>query len=75
MDRLLCNLWAVDAEADARQLGYEFPPSEADAISDAMAAVSQLEQMSDEVPEVEEEVLIHEWDEEQNEEFDDALIC
>ena len=74
-DRLLCNLWALDAEADARNLGYEFPPAEADAINDALAAVSRLELMSEEVPEVEEEVLVYEWDEEQNEECEDALIC
>ena len=49
--------------------------SEGDAISDALAAVSRLEEMSDEVPEMEEEILIHEWDEEQNEECDELFNC
>ena len=70
MDRLLCNLWALDAENSARELGFESPPSEDDTIDDALAALSRLQQLAEPVAEPEEEVLVHEWDEELAEELE-----
>ena len=71
MDRLFCNLWALDAENSARELGFESPCSEDDTIDDALAALSRLQQLSEPVPEPEEEELVHEWDEELEEEMED----
>ena len=51
MDRLFCNLWALDAENNARELGFESPCSEDDTIDNALAALSGLQQLSEPVPE------------------------
>ena len=60
----------MDAEKDAQDQGYEVSHSEDDAIDAAISALSRLQQFSEFVPEVENEVLVHEWDEELGEEID-----
>ena len=72
MDKLLCNLWALDAEKTAQDHGFEFPRSEDDAVDDALTALSRLQQFAEQVPEFEEEVLVHEWDEMLDEEMEDS---
>ena len=66
------HLRACDAENEARQMGYEIRPSEADAIQNVLDALSQLENIQ-ETPQVEEEMVINMWDEERDETFEDAF--
>ena len=68
------NHRAIDEEERAQELGFEYPVSQADAIDDAMAALSRLQQTSgEETPEVEEEIVVRSWDDEQNE-FEEYIM-
>ena len=73
VDRLWCNLRAADAQEEAAALGFAYPIDQADAINDALAAVSRLQEVS-EVPSFEEEeIVVREWNEER-EEFEDSIL-
>ena len=54
-------------------MGYNVPPSESDAIDEALAAISHLDSISNDIPVAEEEEVITEWDEERDEDFEDAF--
>ena len=71
-DRLLCGLRAEDAVDNAHALGFDYPVNQVDAIDATLAALSDIENFNDDTP-VEEETLMHEWDEEQGEEFEGCI--
>ena len=63
---------AAEAHEEAAARGFDYPLEQADAIDEALAAISRLQQISD-VPMEEEEIIVREWDEER-EEFEESIM-
>ena len=63
----------MDAADEARAFGFEYPVTEDDAVDEALAAVSRLQEIVETPPVAEEELLVHEWNEDWEEDEEDSL--
>ena len=65
---------AAEAHEEAAARGFDYPLEQADAIDEALAAISRLQQIYDVPMDVEEEeIIVREWDEER-EEFEESTM-